>query len=65
MDLAVTDTAPGIFTLTASGRGQGAILNQDYSVNSAGNRAPKGSVVMIFGTGEGQTNPAGVDGLIG
>ena len=64
LDIAVAAAAPGIFTMNQSGSGQGAILNQDYSVNSAGNRAPKGSVVMIFGTGEGQTNPAGVDGLI-
>jgi uncharacterized protein (TIGR03437 family) len=64
VDLAVADTAPGIFTLTASGRGQGAILNQNYSVNSAGNPAPKGSIVMIYATGEGLTNPSGVDGLL-
>jgi uncharacterized protein (TIGR03437 family) len=64
LDVAVAAAAPGIFTMNQSGSGQGAILNQNYLVNSAGARAPKGSVVMIFGTGEGQTNPAGVDGLI-
>ena len=58
----VAATAPGIFVLDSSG--QGAILNQDSSVNSTTNPAAPGSVVSIFATGEGQTNPAGVDGFI-
>ena len=53
---------PGIFTPDGSGRGQGAILNQDYGVNGPSNPAVKGSVVQVFMTGEGQTSPAGVDG---
>jgi uncharacterized protein (TIGR03437 family) len=64
LDLPVTDAAPGIFTTGASGRGQGSILNQDFSVNSAGNPAAKGSIIMIYATGEGQTNPPGLDGVI-
>jgi uncharacterized protein (TIGR03437 family) len=60
--VAVADAAPGIFALDAAGKGQGAILNQDYSVNSAANPALRGSVVMVFATGEGQTDPPGVDG---
>jgi uncharacterized protein (TIGR03437 family) len=28
------------------------------------NPAAKGSIVLLFGTGEGQTNPAGVDGSV-
>ncbi len=64
LELRVTDTAPGIFTLDASGRGQGAILNQNYSVNGPTNPAAKGSVVMIYATGEGQTNPPGRDGEV-
>jgi uncharacterized protein (TIGR03437 family) len=55
---------PGIFTTNASGRGQGAVLNQDLSVNSASNPADKGSVVILFATGEGQTMPPGVDGKV-
>lgn len=31
----IKDTSPGIFTLTENGDGQGAVLNQDGSVNSA------------------------------
>lgn len=54
----------GIFTQNASGRGQGAILNQDGSVNSPSNPAEKGSIVVLFATGEGRTQPEGVDGRV-
>ncbi len=43
---------------------QGAILNQNGSVNSSANPASRGSTVVFFGTGEGMTTPAGVDGSI-
>jgi len=64
LELRVADTAPGIFTIDSSGRGQGAILNQNYTVNGPSNPAAKGSVVMIYATGEGQTNPPGQDGAV-
>ncbi len=64
IELRVVDAAPGIFTIDASGAGQGAILNQNFSVNAPSNPAARGSTVMIYATGEGQTNPGGVDGLI-
>lgn len=61
----VTLTAPGVFTLNASGRGPGAILNaKDESVNSSTNPAAVGDWVSIFGTGAGQTNPPSADGLV-
>ena len=61
----VASSAPGIFTANASGSGPGAILNQDgFTLNSAANPAPKGSIVTLFCTGEGQTSPAGVDGQL-
>jgi len=62
--LAVAATAPAIFTLNSTGVGPGAILNQDSSVNSQSNPAAKGSVIAIFATGAGQTNPPSVDGQI-
>jgi uncharacterized protein (TIGR03437 family) len=55
--------APGIFT-AGGGTGQGAILNQNLSVNSAGNPANKGEVIVLYVTGEGQTNPAGITGKV-
>jgi len=60
----VTDSAPGIFTANSMGVGQGDILNQDGSVNSTAHGADPGSVISIFATGEGQTNPPGIDGSI-
>lgn len=54
----VVNTAPAIFSLAESGSGQGAILNQNGSVNSSSNPAAKGSIIQIFGTGEGQLVPA-------
>ena len=55
---------PGIFSANSSGTGQGAILNQDNSFNNAQNPAAKGSVIVLFLTGEGQTDPPGSDGQI-
>jgi uncharacterized protein (TIGR03437 family) len=62
--LHVVQAAPAIFSTNGSGRGGGAILNQDYSVNSPARPAARGSVIQIFATGEGQTNPGGVDGMV-
>jgi len=59
----VSPAAPGIFTTDAGGQ-QGAILNQDFTVNSLNNPAEPGSIVSIFATGEGDTNPPGVDGKL-
>ena len=64
LQLRLVDSAPGIYTLTQNGSGQGAILNQNGSVNSASNPELVGNYIQIFGTGEGQTSPQGVDGLL-
>jgi uncharacterized protein (TIGR03437 family) len=60
----VLATTPAIFTNDSSGSGQGSILNQDYSLNSAANPAARGQYVYIYGTGEGVTTPPGLDGRI-
>jgi uncharacterized protein (TIGR03437 family) len=62
--LTLAATAPGLFTGNSSGSGTGAILNQDNSLNGPGNPAAKGSIVQLFLTGEGQTNPPSVTGAI-
>jgi uncharacterized protein (TIGR03437 family) len=59
-----TMSSPALFTANASGAGQGAIVNQDGSVNGQDAPAEKGSVVILYLTGEGQTDPGGVDGLL-
>ena len=64
VELDVVEARPGLFTADSSGKGQGAILNENGSVNSTLNPADAGSIVVLFGTGEGQTSPAGVDGRI-
>jgi uncharacterized protein (TIGR03437 family) len=58
--LPLVDASPGLFTIDRSGGGQGAILNQDFSVNGSTNAAERGSVVMLFGTGGHPYLPVGV-----
>jgi uncharacterized protein (TIGR03437 family) len=64
LQASVVDTRPAIFSLSQGGSGQGAILNQDYSVNGTSAPAAKGSVIQIFGTGEGQLVPAVLTGSV-
>jgi len=52
---------PGIFTLSSQGGGQGAILNQDSSVNKVGNEEIAGNIVSIYMTGLGAPNSTGID----
>jgi uncharacterized protein (TIGR03437 family) len=60
----VVPAAPGLFSTNFSGSGPAVAFNQDGSLNSATNPAAKGSAVVLFGTGEGQTIPPGSDGLV-
>jgi uncharacterized protein (TIGR03437 family) len=62
LTLSLVTAAPAIFTIDSSGVGPGAILNQDSTVNSPSNPAEKGSVVSLFATGAGQTDPPGIEG---
>ncbi len=55
--LALAKAAPGIASADQSGTGQAAVLNQDGSRNSSTNPAARGSIVSLFGTGEGLTSP--------
>jgi uncharacterized protein (TIGR03437 family) len=58
----VASSAPAFFRSYTSL--QGAILNEDGTLNSASNPAKKGSIVSIFGTGGGPIVPAGMTGGI-
>jgi uncharacterized protein (TIGR03437 family) len=62
--LPVVATKPAVFSLNQFGSGQGAILNQDYSVNGSAHPAAHGSVVQIFMTGGGVLDKPGQDGQI-
>jgi uncharacterized protein (TIGR03437 family) len=64
LPLPVVSATPAIFTIGSQGVGQTAALNQDGTSNSDANPAERGSIAVIFATGAGQTNPAGVDGLV-
>jgi len=63
LEITVLSTAPALFSSDFSGVGQGAILNEDgVTRNSSSTPAAAGSVVILWGTGEGLTDPPGVDG---
>jgi uncharacterized protein (TIGR03437 family) len=62
LDLQVADAAPGIFMLDTAG--QGAILNQDQTVNARLNGAEPGSIISIYATGAGQMEGTQVDGQL-
>jgi uncharacterized protein (TIGR03437 family) len=62
--LAVVPAKPGVFTVDGSGSGPAAALNQDGTVNREAGPAAKGSVVVLYLTGLGATEPAGSDGAI-
>jgi uncharacterized protein (TIGR03437 family) len=60
----VQAATPAVFSLNGSGGGPGAILNQDLTVNSGSNPAHIGSVIVIYATGAGATNPPSEDGYL-
>jgi endo-1,4-beta-xylanase len=60
----VAAAVPAIFSLDSSGTGPGAILNVDFSVNSASNPVAAGGVIQIFGTGGGAIKGGVVDGAL-
>jgi uncharacterized protein (TIGR03437 family) len=55
-------SAPGVFSNSQNGLGDGAILRQDNSVLSQSNPASPGEVIQIFLTGLGTVNPTVPDG---
>ena len=62
VNVAGVNSAPEAFAVAAAAPGIFIVLNQDYSINSAANPAAQNSMLILYGTGEGQTNPPGVDG---
>jgi len=56
--------SPAIFTQTGAATGPGAILDQNYSVNSPAMPAAAGSTIMIYGTGFGALQPPVPDGQV-
>jgi uncharacterized protein (TIGR03437 family) len=61
--LAVQAAAPAIFPPDVSGQSsQALVVNQDGTMNSASNPAPRGSIVALWGTGGGVTIPSSITG---
>jgi uncharacterized protein (TIGR03437 family) len=72
----VASQAPGIYTFSATGSGQAAALNQNYTLNGPAigivvngtslttTPAAPGSVIVVYMTGAGQTSPASVTGTV-
>jgi len=60
----MTETVPGLFTQTGDGIGTAVALNQDNTLNTAANPAVQGSIITLFGTGQGFIAGAPPDGNI-
>ena len=60
--LLVGSASPGLFTANQTGSGQAAVLNQDNTINTSSNPANQGSIIVLYGTGQGQVSPAIPDG---
>lgn len=58
VELPVDTSAPGLFTLDASGSGPLAAVNESGEINSPDRPAPRGAVVALFGTGGGLIDSA-------
>jgi uncharacterized protein (TIGR03437 family) len=69
VNVPIAVSAPGLFTSAGAGAGQAAAFNFDeatsaYSLNTESAPAPKGSVVVLYATGEGIPTPTAPDGEI-
>jgi uncharacterized protein (TIGR03437 family) len=62
--LRVVAAIPGLYTADASGLGPVRAIDENGVPNSEASPAQAGSLFILQGTGEGQTDPVGIDGLI-
>ncbi len=69
VNVSVVETAPGLFSQAANGRGPGAVLNFVAQGNTPTNTADfttiPGGIVLIFGTGLGPVKETPADGSAG
>jgi uncharacterized protein (TIGR03437 family) len=60
--------SPAIYTVDSSGTGQARATNEDGAMNgpatAGAEPAPQGSILSLYGTGGGQTDPPGVTGSV-
>jgi uncharacterized protein (TIGR03437 family) len=65
LEIPVSPAAPGLFTASMQGSGQGAIqVDANGTANSTDHPAHPDSTVVLWLTGEGVTDPPGVDGRL-
>ncbi|HEY4085430.1 MAG TPA: hypothetical protein VGM43_05805 [Bryobacteraceae bacterium] len=68
MSSPVAPAQPGIFTIPGTSVNHGALyaaaVNQDGSINSPQNPAPRGSIVALFATGLGSLSQTPADGTL-
>jgi uncharacterized protein (TIGR03437 family) len=64
LQISAADSAPALFTANASGTGQIAALNQDYSVNSSSRPAEPNTVLQLYASGGGPWTESIPDGQI-
>jgi trimeric autotransporter adhesin len=62
--LDVVPSTPALFTLDSTGKGQAAMLNETGCCNSRHDPAARGSIGVLYATGEGQTTPPGITGSV-
>jgi uncharacterized protein (TIGR03437 family) len=60
----MTPSLPGIFTQAGNGSGAAAAINQDGTINSQTSPAVQGSIITLFGTGQGFLPTAPADGSV-
>ena len=65
VNVPLTRTAPGVFSLDSTGIGPGAILHANFSPVNAAKPAKIGETVLVFLTGLGAVNPPVADGTAG
>jgi uncharacterized protein (TIGR03437 family) len=58
----MNEASPALFTTTSTGSGQVAAINEDGTVNAGTNPASRGTVIALYGTGQGALAGAPLDG---
>ncbi|MGJ5816797.1 SBBP repeat-containing protein [Paludibaculum fermentans] len=64
IEVALTPTAPGLFTADGSGQGQARAENEDGTTNTVDNAAEHGRPIILHATGAGIMTPAVADGQL-
>jgi uncharacterized protein (TIGR03437 family) len=57
LPVTIASSAPGLFTLDESGKGQAVAINEDGSLNTTAGPASQGRLVSVYATGYGLVSP--------